>query len=592
MKKRHLISLFFLAIFLNLATVKALDIQFVSPTENSSAISNLNFIQINVTSSDVNLTNITICLYNVTGNLINYTYTSTSPNYANFSGLIEGIYFFNATALNSSSFSNSTETRNITIDTTNPAINFTSPTENESFINRKNILINATITDTNFKNVTINLYNLTGLVNSTSSANASLFLNFTNLAEGIYFFNITSYDLAGNSNSTGTRNVTIDTINPDINFTNLTEISGSIINTNKILINITVSDANLANITINLYNSTKDLVNSSSNNNFCYQETVNQSAAGDGNCNLNYSGSYAIVGTWSNANGLYDGSWVDPNRGYVASQGSSGIFYINYSKPANVINGTLWQVKVQNSSIPINPVTVNITIPDDCLNQNLNVLQLSIIVNFDKNFPNDQNNSINETCWNGTDWKSLLKTQGIVVWEEAIIWNIQFSGFTNLADGLYFFNATVYDFAGNSNSTETRNVTIDTIPAQTAGSGSSTIGGSGAGCTEELDCSAWNACISGEQERTCINTGTCNQGQSIIQKRNCISISPELPLSKPKTIQPQPRYPLTGQTIAPAVPLGTSLLGIAAIAIIIAFISWKIIAQNSKKKRKTKRGEK
>jgi len=317
---------------------------------------------------------------------------------------------------------------------------------------------------------------------------------------------------------------------PAINFTFPTENSGSIISTSSLKINVTVSDTGggIKNTTIYLYNSSKNLINSSQNNYSCYQETATQSTSGDGNCGLNYSGTYTTIGTWSNALGVYDGSWVDPNRGSVASVGDTVYIYINYSKPANVLNGTLWQVKVQNSSIPIVPVTTNITIPDDCFNQN--ILQLAIITKFDNYYPNDENNSINETCWNGTAWKNLLKTQGLVVWEEAIIWNIKFSGFTNLSDGLYFFNATAFDLAGNKNSTETRNVTINTTissPPQTTGQGSGGGGGFYAGCTTSWRCTAWNICSGGKQTRTCskLNESCDATGSKPLEQRLCYASS-------------------------------------------------------------------
>jgi hypothetical protein len=315
---------------------------------------------------------------------------------------------------------------------------------------------------------------------------------------------------------------------PNINFTFPTESSGSMISTSSLKINVTVSDTGggVKNTSIYLYNSSKNLINSSQNNYSCYQETATQSTPGDGNCGLDYSGSYAVIGTWSNALGVYDGSWVDPNRGNVASVGDIGYIYINYSKPANVINGTLWQVKVQNSSIPIVPVTTNITIPDDCFNQD--ILQLAIITKFNDYYPNDAKNSINETCWNGTAWKNLLRTRGLVIWEEAIIWNIKFSGFTSLSDGLYYFNATAFDLAGNRNSTETRNVTINTTvltsetPSQGGGGGMNT-NKSYAACTTSWSCAAWSICSGGKQTRTCskLNESCYATGSKPLEQRLC-----------------------------------------------------------------------
>jgi hypothetical protein len=98
------------------------------------------------------------------------------------------------------------------LDTVLPLVQFVSPTETSgSTISRNYILVNVTASDVNFANVTLNLYNLTGLINSTASATSPLFLNFTNLSDGVYYFNASAYDMAGNVNYTETRTVTINT---------------------------------------------------------------------------------------------------------------------------------------------------------------------------------------------------------------------------------------------------------------------------------------------------------------------------------------------------------------------------------------------
>ena len=224
-------------------------IQFVSPTETSGTFLTRNNILTNVTATDANLANITIRLFNSTG-LVNSTTSASSPLFLNFTNLPDGVYFFNATALDMAGNSNSTETRNVTIDTTKPQIQYVAPTETSgTYLNRNNILTNVTATDTNFANVTTRLFNTTGLVNATTSTTSPLFLNFTSLSDGVYLFNSTAIDLAGNSNSTETRNVTIDTTKPQVQFVAPTPANGSVINGTQV-INVTATDTNLANITI------------------------------------------------------------------------------------------------------------------------------------------------------------------------------------------------------------------------------------------------------------------------------------------------------------------------------------------------------
>jgi hypothetical protein len=85
-----------------------------------------------------------------------------------------------------------------TIDTTYPQISFSGGTEsNNSYQSRNWIYANVSIIETNFQNLTFYLYNSTNLINSTLFSNSTRSRNWTNLAEGIYYFNATVYDSAG-----------------------------------------------------------------------------------------------------------------------------------------------------------------------------------------------------------------------------------------------------------------------------------------------------------------------------------------------------------------------------------------------------------
>jgi len=196
-------------------------IDFVSPTETNNSNINRDYILVNVTASDnTALSNITVILFNSTINLINSTSSSSSPFYVNFSGLSDGIYYFNATATDTSNNLNSTETRKVIVDRTSPTVDFVSPTESSGTLLTKNsILINVTASDYSpgsISIITINLYNSTSLVNSTATSVSPNFVNITGLPDGLYYFNATASDLAGNGNKTLTRNVTIDTGIPQV----------------------------------------------------------------------------------------------------------------------------------------------------------------------------------------------------------------------------------------------------------------------------------------------------------------------------------------------------------------------------------------
>ena len=141
------------------------------------------------------------------------------------------------------------------VDTIYPTINFTSPTETSGTTNttRTNLLVNVTVNDTNLANITIKLYNSAGsLISLANSTTTSLFANFTELLNGIYYFNATVCDISNNCNNTETRNVTIS---QPITFKLPTPTNGTIINVNSIKINTITNDINFKNYTYYLYNS-------------------------------------------------------------------------------------------------------------------------------------------------------------------------------------------------------------------------------------------------------------------------------------------------------------------------------------------------
>jgi hypothetical protein len=247
-------------------------IDFASPTP--AAYSNLSQtslpVNISVNDSYSNINTIRIYLYNSTGGLVNNTNVSAASSsmnttgFINFTGLSEGVYYVNATANDSSGNENLTgPTRIITLDTTNPLISFGSAmSASGSYVNRNWIYVNVTSTDTYLKNLTIYLYNSDKSLNrsntTTTSPNS---INYTSLADGIYFFNATAYDYSRNSNSTVTGNLTVDTINPLITNGTGTDNNGTTtaVNRSWIYFNASLSESNPSNITFYLYNTTSQV---------------------------------------------------------------------------------------------------------------------------------------------------------------------------------------------------------------------------------------------------------------------------------------------------------------------------------------------
>jgi len=236
-------------------------IQFEAPTTNTSAGTTSTSIIANVTATDETaLTNITIRRYSSVGAVLNTTNSTTSPLFVNYSGLLDGVYYWNATAWDTSNNTASTETRNVTIDTLNPTIQFEIPTDNSSVVvSRFNILSNVSATDTNLINVTTRLYNSGGALVNSSISNYN---NFSGLSVGVYYLNATAYDLGGNFNDTETRNITVYTAVPSVTFVSPSTADGStVFATQSISVNATATSLfNISNITIYFYNASGGLM--------------------------------------------------------------------------------------------------------------------------------------------------------------------------------------------------------------------------------------------------------------------------------------------------------------------------------------------
>lgn len=133
-----------------------------------------------------------------------------------FSGLPLGRYSFNSTAVDVNGTSLFTDTRSVVV-TNVQFVNFTEVSG--SVLNRSNIVISAealNISSTQLFNMTFHLFNSTsGLVyNSTvggfSSDSIFASINITNVPNGLYFFNVTTFDMNNLSAYTDTRFVLIN----------------------------------------------------------------------------------------------------------------------------------------------------------------------------------------------------------------------------------------------------------------------------------------------------------------------------------------------------------------------------------------------
>lgn len=175
---------------------------------------NTSFLTFNITATDAS--GVAACNYSIdSGNNItlanagNNIYAST-----NFS-MTEGIHTANFYCTDIYNNLNATKVI-FTVDTTAPQIQFTSPTPATNIFVSNPLTINVMASDfgSGLNSVTINVYDFSrNLIDSISSGNVSSSLTVT-LPSSTYYINATAYDNAGNSNSTETRIINIQSNNP------------------------------------------------------------------------------------------------------------------------------------------------------------------------------------------------------------------------------------------------------------------------------------------------------------------------------------------------------------------------------------------
>ena len=122
-------------------------IGFISPTEANASLKAQSWIDAKVNLTETYFDNLTFYLYNDSGQLNSTTFTNSNRE-INWTSLISGTYYYNATGWTNNSKSNSTETRTISLDVGAPVITLTSPNETfEVLSNEDSLDLNWTVTD-------------------------------------------------------------------------------------------------------------------------------------------------------------------------------------------------------------------------------------------------------------------------------------------------------------------------------------------------------------------------------------------------------------------------------------------------------------
>jgi len=459
--------------------------------ESPSKLNLANFtgnLTINVSSTDgagVGLLNISIMVNSV----ITKTCTS-SPCYYNVLRT-DGAYTFNATAYDGTGAFNTTETRSVTVDNTVPAIAYQAPTHASQSNSTGNLTVNVSASD-----ATVGLVNISIFVDGsnvlTCTSSPCYYNNLSN--DGTHVFNATAFDALNQKNATLTRTVTIDNTNPTIQFENPTPSNNVNLSAN-LTINVSATDATvgLHNISI-LVNGVIALTCSNPSISPCYYNAL----IADGPKNVTANAFDVLGNTITTAQRNFT---VDNTPPVVAinfptgGQNVSAMFRFNATVTDallgienvlfNITQGATQQlllVAILQGNEYVN-LTDTSALPDGLYN--VTVIANDTLNNINntvtKEFRIDNNppavllenptlaNLVNVTgnltinVSDGDGSGSGLLNISIMV-NSAIVMSCSTSPcFYNVlrTDGNYVFNATAYDATGQSNTTETRNVTID-----------------------------------------------------------------------------------------------------------------------------------
>lgn len=248
------------------------DISIVYPSNNTFTTDTI--ININYTSSDTNYldscwySNDTMSTNTTLASCVNITTVTWTEGQHNVTIWAND----SANNVNSSSVT-------FTIDTTYPLISYSGGTETDfKNVSQSNVYVNVSITETNEANITFYLYNSDKTLNtSTTYTDKTHYKNFTGLSDGFYYYNVTIYDNASNSNSTATRKIGLDNVAPALTLAHPKTQSYS---TNESLsLNYTVSDVTLEvdSCWYRIVNSTSDIITSNTTISNCANTTFNVS---------------------------------------------------------------------------------------------------------------------------------------------------------------------------------------------------------------------------------------------------------------------------------------------------------------------------
>tara|TARA_Y100000034_G_scaffold75166_1_gene90316 strand:- start:18881 stop:21637 length:2757 start_codon:yes stop_codon:yes gene_type:complete len=225
----------------------------------------------------------------------------------------------------------------VDIDSSNPVVSLTSPANNTIQLT-KNVTFTCSANDVRLDNITLYVWNSTGVYNSSevsdvSGVNANLEKNITNIDYGVYEWNCLAYDENTNSSFASLNNtLTIGKVTTTLN----SPTDNSFVKTNQTY-NCSAETESvklLSNLTFSIWNSTNDLVYNVSEN---VGGTLNSSEF-----NYNFTSEENYTWNCQGFNNETESDWADSN------------FTITYDITTPSIDAVSSSVSSTTSTININ----------------------------------------------------------------------------------------------------------------------------------------------------------------------------------------------------------------------------------------------
>ncbi|MBN2094431.1 MAG: hypothetical protein JW727_00130 [Candidatus Aenigmarchaeota archaeon] len=186
---------------------------------------------------------------------------NTATLMLNSTALSEGPYAGNVTCQNSTVVMSGLY--NFTLDSIIPQVSISSP-QNSTYTNLTELDFIYEVSESNINLTNVSIYNSTGsIVNSTTNSSTGTVHSYLAVyKDGVYTFNVTGYDKAGNINQSR-GNFTRDTSTPQVSI--ISPINSTWTNQTLLDFSYLVSDENLNLTNLSVYNSTGHIVNSTAN---------------------------------------------------------------------------------------------------------------------------------------------------------------------------------------------------------------------------------------------------------------------------------------------------------------------------------------